>query len=461
MLTRGAGAAAAAGGASRLRPGSLVQDRFRIQEFIAQGGMAEVYAAEQLGTGRQVALKLVAPERRADPVASRRLLREAIALRRAKNPGIVELYEVGEHEGAPYLVLERMQGRTLRGLLAARGRFPAREVLSIGLRLAETLAHCHVTGVIHRDVKPDNVFFVQGGGVKLYDFGTARVPEEYESDVTRSITQDGSVVGTPEYMAPEALRAMPDLDTRVDVYGVGVLMYELLTGSVPFEGTLPKVLLAQSGGPAPTVASKRHDVPAVFGHVVDRCLELDPGARYASMAELSVELEAAREFPAVSIDPKRTRSSVQLTAAGSAVARPGAPASPAAAPKSQLKPDPGPPSSAASPMAKGVEARRFPRAPYTTPAMFSATRGDSLNGRIEEISEGGTQFITSLRIEPGRAGTLRFSAPMSGKMCQVNVTARWSRAGRGNLHAVGFEFLDLTADARAAIAKYVALMGGT
>ena len=419
--------------------------------------MAEVYAAEQLGTGRAVALKVVAPERHADPVASRRLLREAIALRRAKSPGLVELYEVGEHAGVPYLVLERMQGRTLRGLLAARGRFPAREVLNIGLRLAETLAHCHVTGVIHRDVKPDNVFFVPGGGIKLYDFGSARVPEEYESDVTRSITQDGSVVGTPEYMAPEALRAMPDLDTRVDVYGVGVLMYELLTGSVPFEGSMPKVLLAQSAGPAPSVSSKRHDVPGVFAGVVDRCLELDPGARYASMAELSVELEAAREFPAVSIDPKRARSSVQF----SAVSRGAAPLAPGVAPKAQLKPEAVPPPSAAAAVPTGLEARRFPRAPYTTPAVFAAHRGDSLNGRIEEISEGGTQFITSLRIEPGRTGTLRFSAPITGRVCQVNVTARWARAGRGNLHAVGFEFSDLTAEARAAIAKYVALMGGT
>lgn len=460
MLNRSADATVVASGVSRLKPGTLVQDRFRIQEFIAQGGMAEVYAAEQVDIGRPIALKVVAHERRSDPVASRRLLREAIALRRAKSSGIVELYEVGDYAGVPYLVLERMQGRPLRGLLAARGRFPSREVLSIGLNLADSLAHCHVTGVIHRDVKPDNVFVVQGGGVKLYDFGAARVPEEYESDVTRSITQDGSVVGTPEYMAPEALRAMPDLDTRVDVYGLGVLMYELLTGVVPFEGSMPKVLLAQSAGPAAPIASKRHDVPPVFAAVVERCLELDPGARYASMAELSVELEAAREFPAVSIDPKRTRSSVQLTPASTSMGRT-APVSPGSVPKSQLKPEAGSPPSAASPAAKGVEARRFPRAPFTTPSVFAPARGDAVNGRIEEISEGGTQFITSLRIEPGRTGTLRFSVPITGKVCQVNVTSRWSRAGRGNLHAVGFEFLDLTADARAAIAKYVGLMGGT
>jgi serine/threonine-protein kinase len=443
-----------------LKPGTLVQDRYRIQEFIAQGGMAEVYAAEHLGTGKPVALKLVAHERRSDPVASRRLLREAIALRRAKHPGLVELFEVGDHEGVPYLVLERMQGRTLRGLLAARGRFPAREVLSIGLKLAETLAHCHVTGVIHRDVKPDNVFFVQGGGIKLYDFGTARVPEEYESDVTRFITLDGSVVGTPEYMAPEALRAMPDLDTRVDIYGVGVLMYELLTGVVPFEGSMPKVLLAQSSGPAPSVLTKRHDVPPVFVAVIDRCLELDPGARYASMAELAIELEAAREFPAVSVDLKRARSTVQLTPA--AASRGAAPQSVAfAAKNSAARPEAvAPPPSVASPIAKGVEARRFPRAPYTTPAVFSPSRGDGMNGRIEEISEGGAQFITSLRIEPGSTGTLRFSAPISGKVCQLDVTTRWSRAGRGNLHVVGVEFLGIPPDARVAIGKYVELMGG-
>jgi serine/threonine-protein kinase len=332
-------------------------------------------------------------------------------------------------------------------------------VLSIGLKLAETLAHCHVTGVIHRDLKPDNVFFVQGGGIKLYDFGTARVPEEYESDVTRFITLDGSIVGTPEYMAPEALRAMPDLDTRVDVYGMGVLMYELLTGVVPFEGSMPKVLLAQSSGPAPSVASKRHDVPQVFGAVVDRCLELDPGARYASMAELAIELEAAREFPAVSVDLNRTRSTVQFSPAAAsraAVPQTFAAKSAAVRPEAIAAQPPG----MASPVAKGIEARRFPRAPYTTPAVFSANRGDAMNGRIEEISEGGAQFIASLRIEPGTPGTLRFSAPISGKVCQLQVITRWSRAGRGNLHVVGVEFLEIPPEARVAIGKYVELMGG-
>lgn len=419
----------------RFSPGDELKGGYRVTEFLARGGMAEVYAVTDR-TGNPIAVKIASDHGGSLAIASRQIQRERIALERIHHPAVVELRGHGENANVPFVVLERLHGRTLRGLLAARGRLPAQEVVAIGKTLAEVLGRCHVAGVIHRDVKPDNVFFVRGGGLKLHDFGTARLPAEYEDMELRRVGNAPVWVGTPEYMAPEATQGLVQGDERTEVYSLGVLLFELLTATVPFEGTLAQVLLAQHAAGAPGVRSRRPDVPVGLAEVIDRCLSLTPSDRFQSMAELTIALSMAQEFPNESQRRERAASGIRPR-----IAEPHAPAP--------------------APRAPGPEIRRAPRAAYTTPAVFGAPSGAPAAGRLEEISAGGAQFVSLTPIPAGTTGELRFALPISGKVCRSRGTVRWEKLGRGGLRVVGIELHDAPPDALAVISEYVRLMGGS
>jgi serine/threonine protein kinase len=416
----------------RFSPGDELQGGYRVTEFLARGGMAEVYAVTDRA-GRQVVAKIASDHGGNLAIASRQMQRERIALERVRHPAVVELQGAGEHQKVPFVVLERLHGRTLRGLLAARGRLPAAEVVAIGKTLAEVLGRCHVAGVIHRDVKPDNVFFVRGGGLKLHDFGAARLPAEYENMEARSAGNAPVWIGTPEYMAPESAQGVVQGDERTEIYSLGVLLFELLTATVPFEGTLAQVLLAQHSAGAPGVRSRRLDVPIGLAEVVDRCLLSAPAERFQSMAELLVALSLAQEFPN---EPQRRERSA-----------------------SGIRPRAGEPHTAGP--APLPEIRRAPRAAYTTPAVFGSSSGATTAGRLEEISAGGAQFVSLTPIPAGTTGELRFALPMSGRVCRSHATVRWEKLGRGGLRVVGIELHDAPPDALAVIDEYVRLMGGS
>ncbi len=432
---------------SSLAPGIVIENRYVVQRFIAQGGIAHIYAASHRVTGREVALKIPTPDRIGDRTVSERLNREAVALARARHPGVVEILDAGDYDGQPYLVLERMEGRTLGGLLAARGKFQWAEAARIGLRLAEILAHCHRVGVIHRDLKPDNIFIELGptGGVKLFDFGIARLASDTDDELRNKLTQEGAIVGTPEYMAPEALLMQPIMDHRVDVYAFGVVLYELLTGVVPFEGSYADVLVQVSTKPTPNLADGRPDVPAALRDAIGRCLAKDQNERFASLDEIAAALSPIvgpeREFRVAAPEPTKN------------VASP-------AAQKSTIADTPAARRTPQGQAAGTREARRFPRAPYTTPAVVTLGGGEVLDGRIEEISEGGVQFIASRGVTSGQIGDFRFGLPIGGKVCQVKGTARWTKAARANRHVTGFEFQGLGDEAATLIRQYVTLMGG-
>jgi tRNA A-37 threonylcarbamoyl transferase component Bud32 len=430
--------------ATTLEPGTLVDRRYTIRRFVASGGVAHVYAATHKITGKDVALKMPRSDRERDPMVHERLTREGQALAKSRHPGVVELVDAGEHNGAPYLALELLEGRTLGGLLAARGKLGWEEVAYVGLKVADIVGHCHDSGVIHRDLKPDNIFALPSGtwNVKLFDFGIARLVGTGAEGATAKLTQEGSILGTPEYMAPESLQMDGEQDHRVDVYSLGVMLFELLTGGVPFEGRYADVLVQVSTKPMPSVQTARPDAPAALASLIARCLAKEPAARIQKMAEVARDLRSALgslesvplAAPAPADTPQGTqkRTVADTPAAFQAAARTAVPGK-----------------------------RRFPRAPYTTPAELKLASGELLAGRVEEISEGGLQLIAAQGVKAGERGEFRFAEPITGKVLKLTGVSRWTKEARAARHATGFDFENATEETRGVIRKYVELMGGS
>jgi len=225
----------------QLDVGSVVDRRYRLKREIARGGAGAVFEAEHLYTSRPVAIKLLIAEQAEASESRQRLLLEARALSVARHPGIVLGLDAGETEdGTPYLVMELLEGRTLEGILAVRRRVAVADAVYIGMQLCDALAAAHERGILHRDIKPSNIFISRSESgrevTKIFDFGIARLPQQ-----NLKITQQGAVLGTPEYMAPEQLLAQEDVDARCDIYALGVSLYEALAGTVPFEGNFGEV----------------------------------------------------------------------------------------------------------------------------------------------------------------------------------------------------------------------------
>lgn len=408
-------------------------DRYVLQRLLARGGGADVYAATHAYTGMQVALKVLRDG--ADYRA--RFSREIEALARVHGPGIVEMLDAGESEGRQFIAFRALEGRTLGGLLAARGRLSVADALKVGVELARALERCHARGVTHRDVKPSNVFVGPGPGrqLTLLDFGIAKLDGLAPS--AAKLTREHTLLGTPEYMAPESLLSSPEVDERTDVYGLGVTLYECLTGKVPFEGNYADVLLKLSTTAPTPVEAARPDAPASLVEAISRMLQRAPEDRFQSMTEVALALESSAPDQSYSID-----------LFGRAVA------APAVDHSAQTLAD--------SPVAKATpEDRQFrrkhPRAPYVALARINCQNGEKIDGRIEEVSEGGLQFVGDRGVPVSEAVRIRFALPATGRICEVSAAARWNRTVRGN-NATGFEFTDIAEGARAEIRQYVAIM---
>jgi len=434
--------------------GAIVDRRYMLKREIARGGAGAVFEAEHLYTKRAVALKLLIPEQRSAPEPRARLLREAIALTAARHPGVVSALDAGETEdGTPYLVLELLEGRSLEGILAVRRRIGAAEVAWLGVAICDALSAAHRLGIIHRDIKPSNVFVArdeQGHEVvKLFDFGVARVPSE-----NKKLTQDGALLGTPEYMAPEQLLAR-EVDARTDLYAVGITLYECLAGVVPFEGSFGEVLLKVSTEPLVPVRQRAGDVPAELAAAVERAAARDPEARFPdAQAFLQALRKAAPATPPGSLlgirqgpPPVPARPAAAAEAASRAAAPPPSFATNAAKPLPLPPPPPFP-----------ASRRRFPRAPYVTPVRI--VHGENvLEGRSEDVSIGGLLVLAPRAFEQAAKVMVRFALPSTGQVVELSATARWVKAARVN-GAVGLEFSALPADAREVIERYVTMMGG-
>jgi serine/threonine protein kinase len=271
---------------------------YEIVAPLGSGGMGEVYRARDSRLGRDVALKVLPPELAADPERLRRFEHEASAASALNHPNIVTIYDVGTAGPVSYIAMELIEGRTLRELLRA-GSLPLKRALEIAARVAEGLSRAHEGGIVHRDVKPENVMVSRDGVVKILDFGLAKrahSPGAASSDPTTSFaTEPGSVVGTVRYMSPEQAAGRP-VDFRTDQFSFGSVLYEMATGRPAFSGetnvdTLAAILHAE---PEP-LGKAGPSAPAPLRWIVERCLAKDPAERYAATRDLARDLRAVRE----------------------------------------------------------------------------------------------------------------------------------------------------------------------
>jgi serine/threonine-protein kinase len=258
-------------------------DNYRVGNLIGGGGMADVYYAMHVGLDRPVAMKVMKAWLAGDEEFVARFQREARICARMNHENIVQVYDMGTKNGRPYLVMELLQGETLRQRMKKLGAIPETDSIDIIKQVLAGLYYAHEqAGIIHRDIKPGNVFLLQTGTVKVMDFGIARAAAE-----TR-LTQTNAQLGTPEYMAPEQVEGKP-VDARSDLYAVGVMFYEMLTGDVPFKADTPLAVLHQQvTKPAPSLPDT---FSAGLRAVVAKALSKDPAGRYASAREMLDALE--------------------------------------------------------------------------------------------------------------------------------------------------------------------------
>ena len=265
-----------------LAAGELFANRFEIAEEIGAGGMGMVYRALDRELGEQVALKILRSELVSDAASVERFKREIRLARHISSKHVVRTYDIGERDGVYFLTMEYVHGITVRELLHTRGRLGVAPTLAIACQLAYSLAAAHEQGVVHRDIKPENLLLDASGVLKVMDFGVAR-----PTGAASGLTEVGLLVGTPSYMAPEQLFGEA-FDQRADLYAAGVVLFECLTGRLPFEASSPVALIARVlRDPAPAPASVDPEIPAGVSEVVQRLLAKDPDDRFASAADLA------------------------------------------------------------------------------------------------------------------------------------------------------------------------------
>jgi len=269
---------------------------YEILDRIGAGGMGEVYRARDARLQRDVALKILPPESAADAERRARFQREAQTIAALQHPGIVTIYSVEDVEGVHFLTMELVEGRTLAELLSQDGPKPE-EVCELLLPLLDALAVAHAKGIIHRDLKPQNVMLTAGGQVKLLDFGVAKLAQDAREDTTATapLTGRGRVLGTLSYMSPEQLRG-EEVDARSDLFSLGILMYELVTGRHPFPGENAAETISAILRDTPPPCSELVD-PGLQGvaSLLERCLEKDPARRYQSADEMREDLARLKE----------------------------------------------------------------------------------------------------------------------------------------------------------------------
>jgi predicted Ser/Thr protein kinase len=266
--------------------GEVIAGRYELEELVGSGGMSSVFRARDRMLERNVALKILHAHYSEDDDTIERFRREARAVAQLSHPNIVTVIDRGEEDGRQFIVFEYVEGLTLKEVVAERGPLPVRDAVDLAIGVARGLAFAHAHGLVHRDVKPQNVLLNGDGKPKVTDFGIAR-----SLDV-QGVTQTGTVLGTSHYIAPEQASGQP-VDAQSDVYSLGAVLYELLTADPPFDGeNFVAVALKHVHQPAPSVLDRRPDVPLRLADAVDRALAKRPDDRFPTMDAFAAELEA-------------------------------------------------------------------------------------------------------------------------------------------------------------------------
>lgn len=267
--------------------GQLINDRYEIIRSIGEGGMANVYLALDTILDRKVAVKILRGDLAEDEKFVRRFQREAISASSLNDPNIVEVYDVGEDNGKYFIVMEYVQGLTLKQLIKKRGSLTLPEVVDIMLQLTSAVAHAHESYIIHRDIKPQNVIILEDGRVKIMDFGIAVALNAGE------FTQTNSVMGTVYYIPPEQANGGA-ATIKSDIYSLGILMYELVTGSVPFKGDNPvEVAIKHMNEPLPSICEYDPEMPQSIENIILRASAKNPKNRYDSAWDMHEDLKTA------------------------------------------------------------------------------------------------------------------------------------------------------------------------
>ena len=280
--------------------GVVFDDRYKIQARIGHGGMAEVYEAVDIINKRTVAIKLIREDIMMDPINMRRFENEATIAASLSHPNIVGVYNHGTYSGRPYIVNEFMKGQTLKEILDFRGSIPLGETLSYLLQLTSALSYAHAHGIVHRDVKPDNIFVLNDGTIKLSDFGIAQA-----SGIDDGLTKNQeNIIGSVHYLAPELIQGKV-ATAQSDVYAVGITFFEMLTGHVPFErDSAVNIAVAHIRDKFPSVRKYLPSISKEIERIIYKATKKNKKDRYLSMNEFYDDLLNAKNNPEISEERK-------------------------------------------------------------------------------------------------------------------------------------------------------------
>lgn len=305
--------------ASPVKAGQVLAGKYRIERVLGEGGMGVVVAAHDIGLERRVAIKFLLPDFARHPEATQRFMREARAAAKIQSEHVARVIDVSTLEnGAPYMVMEFLEGSDLAQVLEAGGPLPIEDVALYVIQACEALAEAHAHGIVHRDLKPANLFLAQQAGgsrkIKVLDFGISKTLSATDPGLVGSLTRTSSMMGSPLYMSPEQMKSARDVDLRADIWALGVILYEALTATTPFTGgSIPeisaKILLAD---PRPLI-EVRPEIPQTLADVAVKALRKQPEMRFQNVGELALSL--------LPFAPNRARTNVEriirvLNAAG-------------------------------------------------------------------------------------------------------------------------------------------------